>query len=131
MIERNEVLKAYQAEMSKRWEKGYLNLDDVHALKIFCQINQISNQEHGGVVEQVGLDSRQLMDEENRAMDDWLAEQNASLPTSNGGLAFAPPDRRVWKKPISAPPLPWQNLAAIGAAAILLVAVIIIVVNLL
>ena len=126
MADRDTILQAYQAEIARRWKKGYMNPKDVRALKLFCQTCQITVAEHNQVASLSGLNARELMDEENQLFNSWLEKQRAPVTAANGGLMLVPQSRNAWKNKLPVPPTQQHNVMAGVALAALVICVLII-----
>jgi hypothetical protein len=121
-MERIDILNEYRQMMTDRWRKGRINLneilDNILALKVFCEVHQLNLEEHETAVDEVGLDRGELIDSSNQPFADWLKARRQLLPTGSGGLRFAAPMRQVmWKMRLPQPPTAWQNAVA-GVAAL-------------
>ncbi|HOG45294.1 MAG TPA: hypothetical protein PLB78_01495, partial [Anaerolineae bacterium] len=105
--------------------KGHLSLDDVRALKAFCRVHAVTPQEHEATAQGVGVDRRELVDENNQHFADWLLAQRRSLPRGGGGLRFAmPAGPAPWKLRLPEQPPAWQAALAWLAALVALASTI-------
>lgn len=126
MPERSEILDVYRAWMSERWRDGPVTFEEVHGLKVFCEVHKLTVEEHEAVVDQLGVDSRKLVDDSNQPFSEWLRMRRRTLPRGSGALRFKPLDRpSPWKLKLHDPPASWQNVLA-GIAAVTLIASLIV-----
>jgi hypothetical protein len=129
MSERLNDLEAYRQWMISLWSDRRLTLAEIRALKVFAEVNQLAPEEHETIANDLGVDARELTDEHNQPLADWLRVRRQSLPTGSGGLRYAPlPGVAPWKTRLPEPPLPWQSVLA-GLAAFVAVAGLIIAVT--
>jgi hypothetical protein len=126
MSERSDILDAYRRWMTERWGDALITFDEVRALKVFCEVHRLTADEHETIADEVGIDQRELMDDNNQRFVDWLRMRRQSLPLGSGALRFAlPEDNPPWKLRLPEPPPTWQNVVA-GVAAVVVVASLIV-----
>jgi len=127
MTDRSSVLALYRQWLMDRWRKGRLLPDDVHALQVFCEVHQITPEEHQAAVREVGLDERDLVDENSRPFEEWLRARRLHPAAGAGALRYdVSENSTVWKKKLALP-TNLQNGLAIAAGLILVVAIILII----
>ena len=123
MTDRSSILSLYRQLLTERWKKGRLMPEDVHAIQVFCEVHQITVEEHRGMVAEVGLDSRDLMDEHSRPFEDWLENWRQPLVVGSGALRHQPGGEiSPWQKKVAVP-IGWQTGLAVAAGIVFLAAV--------
>ena len=128
MPERSEILNTCHQWLSERWHKGRLTLEDVRALKVLAETYTLTAEEHEAVAAKVGIDRRELMDENNQLFLDWLRARRQALPPGSAALHFEPAPRTApWKLRLPAPPAAWQNAAAGVAVTMIVIALIVLI----
>lgn len=129
-MDRSDIVKLYQAWMEERWHKKRLNLEDIQALKIFCETAHLTVDEHEQVARSIGVEKRQLTDANNQPFTDWLGRRRQELPGGAGSLLYAPsPRTAIWKKRLPSPPAASHNVLAIMAAGgfVIFIAIILVI----
>ena len=130
MADRSFILSSYRQLLTDCWRRGRILLDDIHSIQVFCEVHQITLEEHRLVVAEVGMDARELVDENNLKFEDWLEIRRKTIPPGSGGLRFEPNEKvSPWQKKLSLPTA-WQTGLAVAAGLILLVAIALIVTGL-
>lgn len=130
MTDRSPILSLYRQLLLERLKKGRLMPDDVHAIQVFCEVHQITLQEHREMVSDVGLDPRELMDEHSRSFEDWLENRRQPLAIGSGGLRYKPEgELNPWKKKLALP-AGWQTGLAVVAGVVFMAAVVYIITRL-
>jgi len=120
MADRNSIHILYRQMLAERWHKGRLMPDDVRAIQVFCEVHQITVEEHRAAVAEVGLDVRELMDEHSHSFEDWLASRRKSRAAGSGALRAQPAEGpSPWLKKVTLP-AGWQTGLAVAAGIILL-----------
>ncbi len=127
MDELSDRLSLYRQGMEAMWRKGRLTVQDVRALKVLCEVHQLTPAEHEDIAADVRVGRRELMDEVNQHFDDWLKARRQPPPAGTGALRFATQWAPAWKRRLRQPPPAWQTALA-GLAALALVAAAIVIV---
>lgn len=124
MTDRSIILPLYHQLLVDRWKKGRLLPEDVQAIQVFCEVHQITIEEHRQALTEVGLNARELMDEHGHSFEEWLESRRQILPVGSGALRYqSEPDKNLWQKKIALP-TPWQTSLAILAGILFLAAII-------
>ena len=50
MADRSFILSSYRQLLTDCWRKGRILLDDIHSIQVFCEVHQITLEEHRLVV---------------------------------------------------------------------------------
>jgi hypothetical protein len=128
MAERSDILDAYRQWMTERWGDALISFDEVRALKVFCEVHRLTPDEHKTIADEVGIDHRELVDDNNQRFVEWLRMRRESPPLGSGALRFAPLEEDPpWKLRLPEPPPTWQDVVA-GLAAVVAIASLIVVV---
>lgn len=131
MTDRNYVLRTYRQWLAERWQDGQLTLDEVHALKVFCEVHAVTAEEHEQVAKEVGVERRELTDEESQNLADWLRARRKGEPSAplERLLTSKALDGTPWKTPLPPPPTRWQSILAGVATAALVTGTLLIVIS--
>lgn len=127
MVERTEILSIYRQWMIDRWRDRQMTLDEVHDLKVFCATHSITPEEHESIASELSVPTRELMDEDNQTMIEWLHRRSEA---ANPMRTVQPEPVSPWTRNLPPPPTPWQNRLAVMAIVIILVGILLFVIAL-
>jgi hypothetical protein len=116
--------------MSECWRDGRITAGEVSALKVFCEVHQLTVEEHDSVVDELGVDRHGLIDDANQRFADWLRARREELPPGSGALRYKPAGAQPpWRRRLPNAPAGWQNALAGLAGVLVFVGLVIVFVS--
>ncbi len=115
-MEKTNILSIYRQWMIDRWRDRHMTLDEVRALKVFCAVHSIAPEEHESIASEVDVPARELTDEENMSMNEWLRSRRKVTGPTGTSLSESTPS---WALNLPSPPQSWHNRLAVMAVVII------------